>query len=190
MFPECTVDYWCQDVEYIDYYSTLSGIVDNLSSNFHVVLKEHPSVMGSRPAGFYAQLKNDRRVTVVPTYTSSNEVLGKIDSVLVWTGTVGFEALLRGIAVFGLATPYYASGVRFLNIAEDMEASVLIQHIEYCKRNPITVEEQESLLEALGAQLYKGSFINDGTWSPERAEHLRNSDLMVESFVKGWVRKK
>lgn len=185
MFPECTVDYWCQDVGMIKYYDTLDCVIDKLSNDFHLVIKEHPSVMGSRPANFYRQLRKDSRVTVVPTYTSSNEVLGRADSVLVWTGTVGFEAILRGIAVFGLATPYYASGNRFMDVSESMDTVKMVRHIEKCKLNPITVGEQEELLGFLGGQLYKGNFTNDGTWSLDKVEHVLDSECMVESFQKG-----
>lgn len=185
MFPECTVDYWCQNVNMIKYYEALDCVIDSLSKDFHLVLKEHPSVMGSRPANFYSQLKKDHRVTVVPTYTSSNEVLGKVDSVLVWTGTVGFEAILRGIAVFGLATPYYAYGDRFIDVSESLDVFEMTRHIERCKLNPITVTEQEELLGFLGKQLYKGNFTNDGTWSLDKVEHILDSECMVESFQKG-----
>lgn len=185
MFPECTVDYWCQNVGVISYYETLSSIIDRLSTDFHLVIKEHPSVMGSRPSNFYSQLKGDFRVTVVPTYTSSNEVLGKVDSVLVWTGTVGFEAILRGIAVFGLAAPYYAYGDRFMNVSGGMDSGAMVQHIELCKLNPISAEEQEDLLVFLGQQLYKGNFTNDGTWILDNTQNVIDSEKMLESFRKG-----
>lgn len=185
MFPECTVDYWCQNVEVIKYYTVLNDLVDKLNKDFHVLVKEHPSVMGSRPARFYRQLKKDPRITVVPTYTSSNDVLGKVDSVLVWTGTVGFEALLRGIAVFGLSTPYYAYGKRFANVGLTPDVAKMIQHVELCKLHPITVQEQEGLLGHLGKQLYKGSFTNDGTWTLDKAEHLHDVEVMVDSFQRG-----
>jgi hypothetical protein len=61
----------------------------------------------------------------------------------------------------------------------------MIQHVELCKLHPITVQEQEGLLGHLGKQLYKGSFTNDGTWTLDKAEHLHDVEVMVDSFQRG-----
>lgn len=183
MFPECTVDYWCQDSSVIDYYSVLEDIIKKLSNEFVVVVKEHPSVMGSRPSWFYDALSNDPRVTVVPTYVSSNEVLKEVDGVVVWTGSVGFEALLRGKAVFGLAKPYYASGDRFKVIGRDPDTALVAKHVDYCRRNKITVEEQDAMLSHLAKQLFKGDFINDGSWTGKNINHIRKAEDVVRSLI-------
>lgn len=183
MFPECTIDYWCQDVRVIDYYEVLDQLVDKLSTRFHVLVKEHPSVMGSRPSGFYSSLSRDKRVTVVPTYVPSNEVLRKVDGVVVWTGSVGFESMLRGKPVFGLAMPFYASGNRFRVIDKDPDLDVMIQHVEACNAKPITEEEQDAVLSYLARQLFKGGFINDGSWTLNNSRHVSQAEEVAQSFL-------
>lgn len=183
MFPECTVDYWCQDVRVIDYYVVLDKLLDKLSSRFNVVIKEHPSVMGSRPTGFYSRLAKDPRVTVVPTYTPSNLVLKEADAVLVWTGSVGFESILRGKPVFGLATPFYASGERFMSIDMEPDLDAMAEHIAHCQANPISVDEQNAILGHLASQLLRGDFINFGTWTADNPEHRAQIEGVVASYL-------
>jgi|GEM_PF-1042052 len=183
MFPECTVDYWCQDTRVIDYYQTLNLLVERLSTCFHVVVKEHPSVMGSRPAGFYSALSKDTRITVVPTYVASNEVLKEVDGVVVWTGSVGFESMLRGKPVFGLARPFYASGDRFCVIEREPDLEVMKRHLEAWKSQPVTAEEQDTMLAYLAKQLFKGDFINDGSWTLSNPEHVSQAEGVARSFL-------
>lgn len=187
MFPECTVDYWCQNIKAIDYYKTLTSLINKLSERFQVVVKEHPSVMGSRPRGFYRSLSTDHRVIVVPTYEPSNNVLNEVDGVVVWTGSVGFEAILRGKAVFGLAWPYYASGDRLCLISEDPDLDAMIQHIERCSANPITKHEQHAVMHHLVNQLFKGTFTNDGSWNQSDIQHVGHAEEMAASLLKGYI---
>ncbi|MBV4530503.1 hypothetical protein HU719_003585 [Pseudomonas sp. SWRI107] len=183
MFPECTVDYWCQDLRVIDYYAVLDRLLDTLSKRFNVVIKEHPSVMGNRPTGFYSRLAKDPRVTVVPTYTPSNLVLKEADAVLVWTGSVGFESILRGKPVFGLAKPFYASGERFMTIDMEPDLDAMAEHIAHCQANPISVDEQNAILGHLASQLLRGDFINFGAWTADNPEHRAQIEGVVASYL-------
>ncbi|NQD79939.1 hypothetical protein HP436_07045 [Pseudomonas sp. CrR14] len=183
MFPECTVDYWCQDLEVIDYYAVLNKLIDSLSSVFELVIKEHPSVMGSRPSGFYTKLRLDSRITVIPTYTPSNFVLRMVDGVVVWTGSVGFEAMLRGKPVFGLATPFYVAGSRFMKIQTLPDVDKMLLHIDKCSKSPVAAEEQDAILYNLISQLYKGYFINDGTWSVLNSSHKSQAEVVATSYL-------
>ncbi|UIP87266.1 MULTISPECIES: hypothetical protein [Pseudomonas] len=181
MFPECTVDYWCSNADVISYYDTLFEVIDRLSVKFSIVVKEHPSVFGSRPAWFYKKLKSSA-VIIAPTFVASNALVEKVDAVLVWTGSVGFEALLRGKAVFGLARPFYASGPRFFPIKINPDLDDMLCKLEFCKRNPISEVEQNKLISFLLAQLLKGDFINDGSWSADSLEHRKKIEEIAVSF--------
>lgn len=182
MFPECTVDYWCKDIESINYYETLEKLIEKLSKDFAIFIKEHPSVMGVRPSGFYTKIRNDPRIVVIPTYTSSNYILEKIDGVVVWTGSVGFEGMLRGRAVLGLETPYYASGKRFLKIDLDTPNIQILEHVAKCMQSNTTKEEQNLALNHLGIQLYRGSFRNDKTWNEASTQRTNDTKEMAASI--------
>jgi len=182
MVPEATVDYWCNNVEVIDYYTQMERLIAKHHKVFQIVIKEHPSVMGSRPSGFYQRLARDKRLTVVPTYTSSNEVLTVADAVLVWTGSVGFEAALRGKSVICLGDPYYLYGSRFLKINPATDSSVIYEHIQEVKSQPVTPEEQDGLINYLATQLFVGNFKNNGTWSEHSEKDMDDCRAMAKSL--------
>jgi hypothetical protein len=184
MFPEATIDYWSEDHETIDYYRFLDLVIEKFHPDFTILIKEHPSVLGSRPAIFYKKLQDDRRVVIAPTYTPSNYILDHVDGVIVLTGSVGFEGMLRGKAVFGFANPYYASGSRFLRINIKTPSSVILQHLQYCSSTPITKDEQIAMLEKLGNSLYKGDFKNDKTWSINSEESIACTTEISRSIRK------
>src|SRR5690606_8161969 len=94
--PEATVDYWCNDLSVIEYERTLLEVVTHRSSDFHFVIKEHPNVLGMRHPALYDKLNTIEGVTICPTNVNSNTLVAASDAVLVWTGSVGFEAALRG----------------------------------------------------------------------------------------------
>jgi len=184
MFPECTIDYWCTDIKTIEYYRVLNTFINNHYENFDLLVKEHPGVIGGyyRPKGFYRKLKSEKKITVVPTFSRSNKVLEMSDAVLVWTGTAGFEAALRGKAVFTLGDPYYASGQRFHNITTSTKSDELKAHIEKCNNVAVTDDEQDELIRNLVNQLFKGSYLTDGTWSESNANDIENTRIMAKSL--------
>lgn len=182
MFPECTIDYWCDDLKAIDYYARLEDFIASHHREMLVIVKEHPSVFPSRPPGFYARLARDPRVVVVPTYTHSNAVLAEVDGVLVWTGTVGFEAALRGKAVLSMASSYYIAGDRFLKIDSDTPTKDILAHMARCRSAEITEAQQLELLSHLGSQLYRGTFVNDGSWRATRDRDVRDLQTMASSL--------
>ncbi|UTW07490.1 capsular biosynthesis protein [Pseudomonas benzenivorans] len=183
MFPECTVDYWSEDAGVIDYYAALERFIEKHHVSFNIVVKEHPSVMGARPSGFYRKIKKDARITVVPTYTPSNLVLDKVQGVFIWTGTVGFESALRGKAVITLCNPYYAYGKRFLKITEQTPSEVLLDHVKAMQILKVTNCEQEELLANLVEQLFPGSFKNNGAWDSKNVRDLEDLQDMVRALT-------
>ena len=142
MFPEATIDYWCENLEAIKYYEMLEKIIKKLHNNFSLFIKEHPDVIGLRPKNFYSKIIKDKRITIIPTLVNSNYIVEKTDGVILWTGTVGFDAIMRGKPVFALGTPYYAYGNRFQKINLKTTNLNMIKHISYCKQNLITKNEQ------------------------------------------------
>jgi hypothetical protein len=182
MFPEATVDYWCSNIEVVNYYEVFDRFIERHSESFQLVVKEHPSVMGSRPRGFYRRLSLDKRIIVVPTYTPSNQVLTKSDGVVVWTGSVGFEAALRGKPVICLGDPYYAYGARFLKISPSTKSEVIASHIVATKSLDNSSCEQDELVSHLVSQLFFGFFKNDGTWSDLNDKDVSDCKNMAASL--------
>ena len=181
MFPEATVDYWCEDIKVIKYYETLEKLIKRLHNNFSLFVKEHPDVVGSRPKKFYSKIKNDRRITVIPTFVNSNYIVKKTDGVVIWTGSVGLDAMIRGKAVFSVGTPFFANGKRFLKIDLNTKLKKMLNHISLCKKNSISHYEQKKTFEYVAQQMYKGNYKNHFDWSEKNYNDIKDVKKMASS---------
>lgn len=168
-YPEATIDYWAQDIEMVDYPAALTRLLTALSGEFHFLIKEHPGVIGFRKPGFYRALERLDFVTICPTSVMSQQCIAASDAVLVWTGSVGFEAALRGKPVLTTCEPYYASGTRFFKIGFDTPSAEIARFIDGGRAVPLTETERVVMVRHLLAGAFAGRFQNDGSFSPDRA---------------------
>lgn len=182
MFPEATIDYACEKIEYLDYYKNLFLFIKNHHNKFNIVIKEHPNIMGFRPPGFYKKIKHDNRVNVIPTYVNSNLVLNKIDCVLVWTGSVGFDALIRGIPVISFCNPYYASSNRFLKIDQKTSSKKILQHMTRFNKTNFKKKEALKITEYMAKQLLNGNYKYHVDWSYKNINDLKDIKIMANSL--------
>jgi hypothetical protein len=145
--PEGTVDYWCRSADVIDYYPVLFEVLEALAKHdVPVLVKEHPGALGVRPPWLYDRITAHANVILVPPDVRSNDVIPVCDAVLVWTGTVGFEAALRGKSVIHLGAPYYVSGDRFWEVDTlGRFGAVATEALEEAAR-PITRAEQMAMV--------------------------------------------
>ncbi|GAJ18461.1 unnamed protein product, partial [marine sediment metagenome] len=115
--PEATVDYWCPNVKMIDYAGILMKAVNAFADKgFLILIKEHPGIVGMRDYRLYRAVSQHDNVIMIPPQIRANSIIPMCKCVFVWTGTVGFEAALRGIPVIHLGFPYYISGDRFYGV--------------------------------------------------------------------------
>lgn len=186
MFPEATVDYWCEDKDLIDYDNILLEFIEKHSSNFNFLIKEHPNVLGYRNPRLYKRLSSCRNVIICPTYVNSNSIADLYDAVLVWTGSVGFESAIRGKPVITFCKPYYVSGDRFMTIDKSTQSSSIANFISRSK--PIEHAEKLDLVRYLISGLFPGKLIVDGSWNEFNKEHqalARNLGLQLKKNVFG-----
>ena len=106
--PEASTSYWCDEVVQKGYLNYVLSIVEGSDPSVTFLVKEHPAMYGKRLLGFYDELKKRTNVALVHPMDRSNELLNMVDNVLVDTGTVGVEALLRGKRVISLSDNYYS----------------------------------------------------------------------------------
>ena len=184
MFPEATIDYACESLESINYYKILFTFIKKNHKKFNVFLKEHPNIVGQRPSKFSEIIKKDKRITVLPTFTNSNYILEKIDCVLVWTGTVGFEALIRGIPILTFGKPYYASGKRFLKINQKTSSRIILNHINKLSKKKIKKNESLKIIRYMARQLFKGNYKYHNDWSDKNISDLKDIKIMSNSIKK------
>jgi len=170
MSPEATVDYWSADVCWVDYEETLVKIIRDNKNSCIFVLKEHPNLIGYRDRGFYKRIEKEENCIFVNSGVHSNLLVDFTDSTLVCTGTVGFEAALRGKPVFSDSKPYYAP--------KDM--CLPISNIGKKVNQPLT--DSVDLMEHVLKGALRGRFLNDGTWTESNSDHVAWGKEMVNSI--------
>ncbi|WP_193222162.1 hypothetical protein [Alkalilimnicola sp. S0819] len=182
-FPEATVDYWAEDTAMVDYPRRLLEFMERLAGAFTLLVKEHPGVWGYRKPAFYRQLEAvSGDVICAPTPTKGQECIELSSAVLVWTGSVGFEAALRGKPVLTTCTPYYATGPRFQKITLQTPLADILQFVRQTEANPITAAEQRDLIRHLLSGILPGQFKNDGSFDAGRAD-----DIAQARRVGAWI---
>lgn len=123
-FPESTIDYWVLDKRMIAYAPMIQKIVEILSRENIVVVKEHLHMMGARDAALLRALNRIDGVVSVPPLELSNKVVAQADTVLLGSGSPGIEATIRGKPVVTFCNTSYwfePSGSTYLDLS-DIEA--------------------------------------------------------------------
>ena len=79
-----------------------------------IVVKEHPNMVGRRPAGFYKKIRNMPGVYLVDASVPSPEIIAASKLVATITGTVAWESILIGkpVVVVGDSPYLYMKGLR------------------------------------------------------------------------------
>ena len=182
MFPEATIDYWCDDVSVIEYERVLLETVKKFSGITFLV-KEHPNVLGHRKSSFYKALKSLGNIIVCPTEVPSNSLEPLYDAVLVWTGTVGFEAAIRGKALLAMSKPYYLiNDTDFFRIDQQSTEKSILEYIENFK----ALDNKKELVKHVLEGCIKGKVQFDGTWREDNSSH-REEALKVAQSLKDYI---
>ena len=185
MIPEATVDYWCENLHAVDYDAYLLRLAVHLKNDFTLLIKEHPNVLGYRNPKLYQQLNQIDSVVFAPTHMASQELIDASDAVLVWTGSVGFEAAIRGKPVLTTCDPYYAHGNSFKKISLQTPALEIKDYIEGFEQTSAEYGNHDLVAHVLSGAL-PGRYIIDGSWSannPEHVEYAKNIAVQIKGYL-------
>ncbi|WP_375175163.1 hypothetical protein [Pseudooceanicola sp.] len=178
MSPEATIDYWSRDPLWIDYERRILHLLDEHAENYAFIVKEHPNIVGYRTPGFYEKLLDRKNAVLVDPSIASNSILNFCDGVLFNTGTVGFEAVLRGLPVFSDSRPFH--------LPIEFPFSIASMHGEY----PLVERpegEKRILLRHVLQGVVPGTFINDGSWRSELHDQSQMVSSLRSILREGWV---
>ena len=114
--PECNSEYWSSLQEFLPYEESFLLVVKALSAKYHILIKEHPEMIGLRNPMFYEELNRCDNVTFVPVGVSQEKLIDICCASITWNSSVGIESILRGKPVITFANPFYAIGKGYLNI--------------------------------------------------------------------------
>jgi len=183
-FPEATIDYWAEDCEMVDYLKQLTELIQSLGDDFQILLKEHPGVWGFRHPKFYKMLgQSSASIIWCPTKVRAQECIDICNAVLVWTGSIGFEAALRGKPVLATCTPYYASGKRFKKVSLQTSNYEIVNFIKDTNNIPVSFHEQYELVRHFLSGSIPGVMQNDGTFNLSNPIDVENAKKVGE-----WLR--
>jgi hypothetical protein len=186
MIPEATVDYWCDDLKAVDYDTYLLRMLEHLKNDFTLLIKEHPNVLGYRNPRLYEKLSQIESVVFAPTHIASQELVEISDTVLVWTGSVGFEAAIRGKPVLTTCDPYYAHGASFKRISLQTPVLEIMRHIKSFDHKEAVSRNHDLVAHVLSGAL-PGRYIIDGSWSADKQEHVeyaKNIAAQLKNYLK------
>jgi hypothetical protein len=134
VYPEANVDYWINNPNQADYYTTIFEAVSFYrEKNITVYIKEHPGFLYQRNADFYRTLKNYSNVRLIHPFDRSVNLIDLIPNMIVWLGSAGVEGLMQGKNVVVYDANYYSEG--FVKHYRDFENA-----------EPITEEKKISFL--------------------------------------------
>ena len=189
-YPESTVDYWCSNIDVIDFENVFLETVLKLSKKFTVVIKEHPAALGFRNPNFIKKINSILcdDILCVPSNIPSNEIVTKVNSVFVWTGSAGFEAAYRGKPVFTMGNPYYASGRFFKKVNLNTSIAEFENYITKCEKTPINNLEKKALVKNLLSGFINGFFRNDGSYNDNNKIHKMEIITLANNISKHFLK--
>ena len=183
--PEATIDYWCEDLDVIDYEDRVIDYVEKLTLDFQVLIKEHPNVIGIRNSSLYRKLSKIEGVVICPVYEDSNYIVDLCDAALVWTGSVGFEAALRGKPVITVCNPYYAIGDQFLRLYNNTSSEEILSFIKDRSKG-ISHEEKSALVSHVLSGLLPGKYINNASWDSGNESDIQDAK-QIGTHIKKYI---
>lgn len=185
-YPEATIEYWVSDIVMTDFENVLLKFIKKLSLEFTIIIKEHPAAIGYRNSNLIKKVNNhlNEDIYCVPPEIPSNYIISKIDAVLIWTGTVGFEAALRNKPIFTIGKPYYAYGRFFKNVSLDTSINEFKNFIKKHQNTAIKESEKIDLIRNLLSGFIKGYFRNDGSFDRKNENHLIELQVLADNINK------
>lgn len=108
LIPEATTDYFCKNIAREGYCNYILRVAREKDAGIRLLIKEHPAMYGRRELSFYDELLKVPEVSIIHPLIRSNDLLDRIDLVVVDNGTVGVEAAIRGKRVLALESNYYS----------------------------------------------------------------------------------
>lgn len=178
-FPEATIDYWVKDPELIQYKNILCKFLKKYDKEFIFALKEHPDALGTREYGFYNDLKNaNSNLIIIPPNESVQSCFNVVDAILVFTGTAGFEASIRGIPVLTIGNPYYAYGRFFRQIDLGTTANEIKNFILDCMAHAISDKERFDLCQRLLDGTFDAPFLNNWVYTKDYENSKKLTDKL------------
>lgn len=159
MSPESAINYLNKDYLLSDYKHLTETVIANLPQKYGLIIKEHPSAYGYRPAHHYDAICNSEHVIFASMDIPTHSLIDASDAVLLTTGgTTGLEAVARGKHVLSLGNCHYKFGNIVRELPDFENFKYWGKHLEF---GEVSSEDQLKVV-----QNYLTNTILNSTWCP------------------------
>jgi len=130
-YPECSTDYWNEEIYFTNYYRILFDQVKQLQgSELLLLIKEHPIALGYRDTDVYKTLLQHENVLLVPHDVPSTQLIELSDCVITGGTSTAIESYVKGKLVLTNGRIVYDDGTIFETITEEiMEKKALKEFV-------------------------------------------------------------
>lgn len=160
--------------------AALEAIAKSKPIDHIVIVKEHVTMIGRRPNGYYEKINNLPGVYMVDPTEPAPQFINKSKAIITLTGTAGFEAIMLGKPAIFLGNFIY----KFIN-----QGFVLTNNLSelpdiLTNLESIKPANDECLIKLLAA-IYEVSFEFDGglIWSGVSKQRVEENQNVVKSFA-------
>mgnify|MGYP000462589811 CR=1 FL=1 len=154
MQPEASVD--VVGVYYDDQLQNIKNIWRILPDDWYIVIKEHSNAIGNRSKDFFKEFKKIRHSILLNEYSDSHSIIDQSQAIFTVSGTIAYEAALKGKPAFTFADIFFNKLVNCMKISlstfrgiDNMES--LLTEMEADNQNKLDVKE-------FSDYLFKNSF--------------------------------
>lgn len=158
MAPESALCYLNADCTFSDYRDVIGKVVDAVSDDALLIVKEHPSAIGYRDVKHYSKLFSKDNIMVCNPAESTGKIIELVDSVLINTSsTTGLEAVAFGKPVLAIGSCHYkVPGV----VDEIKHLADIYDWASRIRTKPLEHEEAKLVLHK-----YLSNTISDAAWA-------------------------
>ncbi|MDO8493081.1 MAG: hypothetical protein Q7S19_00850 [bacterium] len=170
---------------YANQLNLISQIAKSLPIGFKLYVKEHPAMLEYRPTEYYKEMKKIPNVKLVPTSTSSFDLMkhGKLMTVI--TGTVGLEAtfLRKPVITFGEVFFNKLSMIKRCGAIENLPALIKDRLHNYRYDDQEVLDFVTAIFEDSVPFDFMGLWVKGGSYETIK------SDKMFPAFVASLTKK-
>ena len=164
---------------FIDQIRAIDLIRLNMPNDFHIIVKEHPLMIGLRNSDYYKKLRKKAGIILVSPYVNTKEVMKRAKLISTITGTIGLEGFIIDKPVLMFGSTFFSHLVKrydsYLNLKQELEELIF---------NFKPLSKEEKIIEI--AKLYNISYnfiLFDPISNPETME-IEN----IKSFTKALLK--
>lgn len=180
MVPEATT--LIRNPENYDILGLIKRISFHIPLNCKLVVREHPSMIGTTPVKFYKEIQKIYNIILLSPLVSNYECIKNSQITITNTGTVGLESLLLLKKTLVLGNTMYSS-LKSVFTSNDLSKIDKIIELD----NETHKNEQEADLKWYYSCLYKNSFEDTSQvlWSREAFnKEILETDINMKNHIK------